>query len=232
MHEGHRARMYAKFLTDTKLHDHEILEMLLFAVVKRKNTNELAHRLLDSFGSINAVLSASMNELLKVEGVGVETAKFLNVLGIFVCMHDGKKPQPIKYDDDKFMEFVDERYKDVEYDVFDVYIFNDKDFIVDKRSFINEDQNKFIIGAEEVLEYIASFDSVRYVVFSYNHRRSVSAAPSDEEDAFVLRCYMVLFRLGIEIKDFFIYHKKKTYSYKKCGGMVRVRESEKKFGKI
>ena len=39
MHEGHRRRMYAKLKNDDGLHDHEVLEILLFNAFPRVNTN-------------------------------------------------------------------------------------------------------------------------------------------------------------------------------------------------
>ena len=54
LHEGHRARLRARF-EETGLagfQPHEILEMLLFYAIPRRDTNELAHRLMDTFGSL------------------------------------------------------------------------------------------------------------------------------------------------------------------------------------
>ena len=60
MHEGHRMRMKQKFLKEglDAFESHEVLEMLLYYIIPQKNTNELAHQLLESFGSFSAVLEA------------------------------------------------------------------------------------------------------------------------------------------------------------------------------
>lgn len=81
LHEHHRQRMRDKYLAakDT-LPDHEILELLLFNVIPRKNTNPIAHRLCRRFGSLRGVLEADMQELMKVDGVGESTAFFLTQL--------------------------------------------------------------------------------------------------------------------------------------------------------
>ena len=67
LHEGHRQRMYEKVEKDA-LADHEWLEVLLFGALPRKNTNELAHRLIAQFGSAIKVFFASREELQKVPG--------------------------------------------------------------------------------------------------------------------------------------------------------------------
>lgn len=60
IHEGHRARMKKKLLEngERSLADHELLEVLLYYAIPRRDTNELAHRLLKQFGSLRGVLSA------------------------------------------------------------------------------------------------------------------------------------------------------------------------------
>ena len=61
--------------------DHRILELLLFYAIPQGDVNELAHRLVDHFGSLAGVLDASAEELKKVPGVGDHTAVLLK-LGI------------------------------------------------------------------------------------------------------------------------------------------------------
>ncbi len=82
LHKNHRKRMQNKVLNGDidSMYDHELLEMLLFIPIPRVNTNPIAHRLLNKFGSIPEVLHASESELITVEGVGKSTAKYLKSL--------------------------------------------------------------------------------------------------------------------------------------------------------
>ena len=75
-HAGHRKRLIEK-LEKGMLHEHEVLEALLFNAVPRKNTNDLAHRLLAEFGSVPAVLEAPISLLKKVDGVGESVAAYI-----------------------------------------------------------------------------------------------------------------------------------------------------------
>ena len=67
MHEGHRRRMYEKLKNDSLLEDHELLEILLFNAFQRKNTNPIAHALLDRFGTLSGVFGADYNKLITVD---------------------------------------------------------------------------------------------------------------------------------------------------------------------
>ena len=82
VHDGHRARRKAQFREHglDVFTDHEALELRLFYAVPQKDVNPLAHRLLDRFGSLDAVFSAPPEELEKVDGVGEHAATLLTLI--------------------------------------------------------------------------------------------------------------------------------------------------------
>lgn len=82
MHDGHRKRLRQRFLEEGLDHftDVQVLELLLFYCIARQDTNPIAHRLLEHFGSLSRVLEAPVAELCKVEGVGENTAVFLRLV--------------------------------------------------------------------------------------------------------------------------------------------------------
>ena len=81
IHAGHRKRIRDSFLQRdiSALPDHEILELLLFYAAPRGDTNALAHRLINSFGSLKSVLNADYEDLIKTQGVGEGCAVFLKL---------------------------------------------------------------------------------------------------------------------------------------------------------
>ncbi len=82
MHEGHRARVKKRFLEEGLDHfsDVQALELLLFYAIPRADTNPIAHRLLEHFGSLSQVLEANPEELKKISGVGENGALLLNLI--------------------------------------------------------------------------------------------------------------------------------------------------------
>lgn len=82
VHDGHRARLRRQFLEGglDSFSDVQALELLLSFVIARKDVNPLAHELLDRFGSLAGVLDAPAGELMKVPGVGENTAVMLSVM--------------------------------------------------------------------------------------------------------------------------------------------------------
>ena len=82
VHDGHRKRLRQRFMDEGLDHfsDIQVLELLLFYAIARQDTNPIAHRLLDHFGSLSQVLEAPVEELCKVEGVGENTAVYLRLV--------------------------------------------------------------------------------------------------------------------------------------------------------
>ena len=78
-HEGHRQRVKNRFLQHglDSFEDHQVLETLLFYAVPKKDTNELAHLLLKTFGSLDKVFEADYDDLIKVKGIGENTASLI-----------------------------------------------------------------------------------------------------------------------------------------------------------
>ena len=80
LHSGHRKRVYAAADKDELLEPFsyvEALDFFLFAALPSVNTNDVAHRLLRSFGSLSGVFSATVDDLSKIKGMSRRVAYFL-----------------------------------------------------------------------------------------------------------------------------------------------------------
>ena len=82
MHEGHRKRLKMRFLKDglDSFEPHQVLELLLFYSIPRKDTNELAHELLKKYGSLSGVFEADPKDLAQISGIGENTAYLLSLI--------------------------------------------------------------------------------------------------------------------------------------------------------
>ena len=72
----HRSRLRARFLEGgpDALPDYELLELLLFAAIPRRDTKPIAKALLKKFGSYQAVLRAAPEALTEIDGIGESAA--------------------------------------------------------------------------------------------------------------------------------------------------------------
>lgn len=98
-HSHHRERLRKRAREEglSSFEPHEALELLLFYAIPRVNTNEIAHALLDRFGSFAAVLDADYSQLVEVPGMGENSATFLTLLPEFFMLYGrdrlGSRPQ-------------------------------------------------------------------------------------------------------------------------------------------
>lgn len=82
VHEEHRKRLRARFLAEglDNFEPHNVLELLLFYAIPRRDTNVIAHHLINKFGSISAVFEADIDELASVDGIGEYSATLLKLI--------------------------------------------------------------------------------------------------------------------------------------------------------
>ena len=85
-HKEHRQRKRNQFYNhggDT-FADHELLELLLFYGIPRRNVNDLAHDLLRIFGSLEAVFAAPLEALIQVKDVGPSAAMLIKLVPLLM----------------------------------------------------------------------------------------------------------------------------------------------------
>lgn len=79
-HYGHRSRLRDRVAKEELeyFHDYQVLEYVLSFVIPYKDTNDLAHELIDKFGSLSGVFESSVEELMTVKGMGEVSARFIS----------------------------------------------------------------------------------------------------------------------------------------------------------
>jgi DNA repair protein RadC len=82
MHEQHRHRSKKRFLSEglENFEPHNVLELLLFYSIPQKDTNEIAHSLIERFGSLSAVFDAPYEELIEVKGIKEHSATLIKLI--------------------------------------------------------------------------------------------------------------------------------------------------------
>jgi DNA repair protein RadC len=75
-YHGHRDRLRARYREhgDTALADYEVLELLLFRLIPRKDTKPIAKALIERFGNLAGVFGAPLSLLQEVNGIGETVA--------------------------------------------------------------------------------------------------------------------------------------------------------------
>ena len=203
-HDGHRIRMREKLESGNlaDLPEHEQLEILLFSVIPRGNTNEIAHELLRKFGSIYGVLSADISSLLEVDGIGAR------VLGVVMR-------SKISYEtDNKFLLNDINTLKDYLFSLFSdtvserAYIlFLNKGFRLIKFEKISDGSLEQVYIDISKAVRRAILNNAAYVVLTHNH-------PSDADISSTRELDEALNTVGIGLLDHIIIGGDSYYSFR------------------
>ena len=92
-HAGHRERLRDGAKNDVDLiglSDVELVELLLSFFIPQKDTNVIAHRLIDKYGSVAGVLCAPQSELMRLSHITAQAASMLPAL-FGLCLTGGQK---------------------------------------------------------------------------------------------------------------------------------------------
>ena len=213
MHEGHRQRMLERLKNaEGSLQEHELLEILLFNAIPRKNTNEIAHRLLTAFGSIRAVFKAGIEELSAVSGVGGSTAAYLRVIGIFYERAELKAPEPpAAFSFAAFCPYLTERFRGASEEFVELYSLDGKDGVKSVRRFSSEKPFQAAVDPKEISRFLVEVTPVSMVAV-HNHIAG-PPTPSREDDDFTAQLEILCSMHNVALRDHVICSPEGAYSY-------------------
>ena len=206
VHDGHRERLRARFAEHglESFNELNALELLLCYAIPRRDTNEIAHRLLDAFGSLSGVFQASMQELTSIPGIGENAATLILMVPQIV-----KKAHVSKAKETKII-----RNSTDAGNYLLPYFLNEPDEIVmmlcldNKRAVICcREMGRGVVNCVDanIRRMVETALKVKTttVIIAHNHPNGV-ALPSREDDNFTRTLYRSLGLLGITLEDHII----------------------------
>lgn len=184
-HRNHRKRVKEKFReTGLKgMHDHNILEMLLFYSIPREDTNVTAHMLLDRFGSFSSVFEATVDELTGVDGIGLESATLIRFIGEIVRYYDIAKAKEGSSkcitDSETAVKFLKPFFKAINYEQFIVLFLDGKGGVISRAEFTQMSDSSVQTDFSEILKR-AILLHAEGILVAHNHPNGF-AVPSYED---------------------------------------------------
>jgi len=110
IHKNHRKRMKNKFIEHgfEGFEEHEILEMLLYYAIPRKDTNPLAHTILNEYKTLANVFDADVHQLEKIPGLSKNSAVLLSMIPALARIYDKSKfeKQPYLHDTESIGKYA------------------------------------------------------------------------------------------------------------------------------
>ena len=220
-HDGHRKRIL-KRLDGNFLLEHEYLEILLFNALPRRNTNDLAHRLLARFGNVQNVLSASFADLCSVDGVGEGVASYLCVLGKLSGKYKNQKrlEYASRYDMQKFLSYIKDKYKKEETEVIDAYLLDKDGMIYNSYRFTSEAALRVDLEPAELSTFLLRNQPAGLVIV-HNHPHG-DASASQQDELMTRKAQVLCTAQNILFCDHLICGNNGVYSYYLDGRMEEI----------
>lgn len=219
LNTGHRQRLKERFLKSgfDDFEYHNMLELLLFFTIPRKDTNQTAHNLINRFGSFSAVFNASFEELIKVDGVGRESATLIKVAAALVrpYIEDLHNDGMILDTTEKLCNYLIPKYIGRTNEVTYIVCLDNK-----RKCLFCDMLNEGTIDSVPIftrqIAEIALRTAATYVVISHNHPNTF-ALPSIEDIQTTKRLKAALDTLSIKLLDHIIVSREDAVSMADSG---------------
>ena len=206
VHDGHRERLRARFAEHglESFNELNALELLLCYAIPRRDTNEIAHRLLDAFGSLSGVFQASMQELTSIPGIGENAATLILMVPQIV-----KKAHVSKARETKIIRnstdagnYLLPYFLDEPDEIVMMLCLDNKRAVICCREMGRGVVNCVDANIRRMVETALKVKTTTVIV-AHNHPNGV-ALPSREDDNFTRTLYRSLGLLGITLEDHII----------------------------
>ena len=224
-HKGHRNRLRQKVVKYgiESLAQHEVMELILFNSIAQKNTNDLAHKLIDEFGSVSRVLDAPESELLKIKGISETTVLMLKSMPQIArfYMQDKNTTNLLKISGfDEIFKYVKDSYIDEVVEVARAIYLTSAGRILGCEVLSKGIVNSTYVSPRKVVEYCIKYNATQ-VILVHNHP-SGNTSPSGDDLIITRSISDALRSINCRLADHLIIADDNCFSMQKCGQYSRV----------
>ncbi|MBQ9974482.1 MAG: DNA repair protein RadC [Oscillospiraceae bacterium] len=207
IHTGHRSRVKAEFRQRglEAFPEHRVLELLLFYALPQGDTNPLAHRLIDRFGSLAGVMDASMEELSQVKGVGEHAATLLRLIPALCARYVASRSSldGIADTSEQVRQILEPYFFGARNEMVYVLCLDGKRKAIAVRKITEGSINAAEVTARRIVEEAMSLRASG-IILAHNHTSGL-AVPSQEDCATTHYLRQILSPLQIELVDHVVF---------------------------
>lgn len=215
IHDGHRERVRKRF-RETGLNGfqpHQIIELLLFYTCPRKDTNELAHILINKFGSVAGIIDASYEDLESVSGISENTASLFKIIASFLPIYYNSRSDGLVYDNtEKLKELFRPYFIGLNHEEFRLACLDNNLRVMSNVSISAGGPSSAPIEIRSIARELLRNNS-SHAVIAHNHPNGVPF-PSNNDVAATRLIKDFLKTLGVDLLDHIIVGEKSAISMK------------------
>lgn len=207
LHSGHRERLkqQAVLYGIDNWPEHKVLEYLLFFGIPQRDTNELAHRLINKYGSIVDVLEASYDSLKSNRGMGKNVANLITLIPKLYKYIENIKVNK-KYLNfqsiSQVAQYMTPKFYNVSNEVLYVLSLDNKQKLISADIVLEGVVNRVNIDKRKIVESVISNNAAN-IVLCHNHPNGISS-PSHDDIITTKKIIETMNEIGVTVLDHII----------------------------
>ena len=219
-YRGHRARLRQRFRKTGMegFEDYEALELMLTYALPRRDVKPLSKNLIKRFGSVQAVLDAPYEELLREEGLTENSATYIKALkdcaALYLRSHTRKAGQVIA-STGALLDYCRVKLAGLKDEQFLAVFLNSSNEVIADEVMQEGTVNQSVVYPRKVMER-ALHHSATALIFVHNHP-SGACRPSKDDQLITAELVRVARGLQISVHDHLIICRDGYYSFREHG---------------
>ncbi|MCQ2410524.1 MAG: DNA repair protein RadC [Elusimicrobiaceae bacterium] len=218
-HIGHRQRIKKRFANsglDSFL-DHEVLELLLTYVIARKDTKPIAWALLKRFGSLAEVLDADKTALEQIDGVGENTALFIQLIrGTLKKYTQARLPKRIPITNpQQVMEYCKASLSGKQHECLEIIFLSVRNTLIGTQVIASGSLSEISVTPRMIVQ--SALDKKAAAIILVHNHPSGDVSPSKEDIELTQQTLHAAQLMGIILHDHLIISRGLCYSLKAAG---------------
>ena len=200
---NHRKRVRSRFLKEGLDHfeQHNQLELLLFYAIPQKDTNGLAHDLIQRFGSISRVMDASFEELTSVTGIGENAAVLIKLIPALARSYllDSQSATPQLTDSQVLKEYLQSLFVGCVNERVYLLLLDNRGMLVKAVKMGEGDLTATLMSSRQIIQTVL-FGKTTSVILTHNHPAGM-ALPSYQDRRLTEEIRQLLESIEVTLQD-------------------------------
>ena len=212
---GHRKRLREKFIKSglTGFADYEVVELLLSLGTPRKDCKPLAKEAIKKFKTLRGVLSASMEELQQIKGIGPHSAFGIKLMQDVAREYLKEQiiDKPVFQSSQEIFDYLYHSMRDLKKEVFKVIYLTSQNQIIDTSDLFEGTVNSAAVVPRQIMEQALAHNAAA-LIFAHNHPTGV-CEPSKSDKDITRDLVFAAGTVQIKILDHLIIGNNRYYSF-------------------
>ncbi len=207
VHSGHRKRVRKDYLyngLNEATPPHKVIEYILFHSIPQKDTNEVAHELVERFGSVSGILDAPVDSLMKVKGISEVSVSLLKLILPVARIYQSEKNSKDKTvkSYEEIARFILGKYFGYDSEVFSILSLSASGKVLGFDVLSSGNVSEVSVSMRDVVETVIKRKAVCAVI-AHNHPGGV-ALPSGDDVKITEMIFNALKHINIALIDHII----------------------------